>query len=216
MAKYGIGLPKKLSEEDYVNQTFVDLINLGRLPFPKNTDERPLYVRVRKWKDKFTLEQKNKLEKLGIYLKDNEYLTIVDDEIELPFNLDELDKINEELEKTNDTESKIVLKKKIEKQKEEIIKKSKEIDETIKNNISTSEINNIEREELKQEEQELSSSDYKTFIELFDKWLKNNTKEKVKRNGAVSLYTKLRSRDEDGNFRCEMCNCAGFSTNDFE
>ena len=37
---------------------------------------------------------------------------------------------------------------KIEKQKEEIIKKSKKIDETIKNNKSINEINNIEREEL--------------------------------------------------------------------
>ena len=76
LAKYGIGLPKKLSEEDYVNQTFVDLINLGRLPIPKNSDEKPLYSRVRKWKDKFTLEQKQILTMLGMDLGEEEPISI--------------------------------------------------------------------------------------------------------------------------------------------
>lgn len=76
LAKYGIGLPKKLSEEDYVNQTFVDLINLGRLPIPKNSDEKPLYGRVRKWKDKFTLEQKQILTILGMNLGEEESISI--------------------------------------------------------------------------------------------------------------------------------------------
>ena len=76
LAKYGIGLPKKLSEEDYVNQTFVDLINLGRLPIPKNSDEKPLYSRVRKWKDKFTPQQKQILTMLGMDLGVEEPISI--------------------------------------------------------------------------------------------------------------------------------------------
>ena len=76
LAKYGIGLPRKLSEEDYVNQTFVDLINLGRLPIPKNSDEKSLYGRVRKWKDKFTIEQKQILTMLGMDLGEEELISI--------------------------------------------------------------------------------------------------------------------------------------------
>ena len=76
LVKYGIGLPKKLSEEDYVNQTFVDLINLGRLPISKNNDEKPLYGRVHKWKDKFTLEQKQILTILGMNLGEEEPISI--------------------------------------------------------------------------------------------------------------------------------------------
>lgn len=157
-------------------------------------------------------------ERIKEIIKQESSKTVNEDfeEVELPFDLKELEKINERLSQIQETKSTTILKNKIEKQKQEIIKKSKEIDDTIKKNKSISEINNIEREELKQEEQELSGSIYKTFIELFEKWLKNNKKEKVKRNPVVSLYTKDRARDEQGNYRCELCNCSSFSANDFE
>lgn len=49
---------------------------MGRLPIPKNSDEKPLYSRVRKWKDKFTPQQKQILTMLGMDLGEEEPISI--------------------------------------------------------------------------------------------------------------------------------------------
>lgn len=55
LSKIGISIPVKLEEKDYVEQTFIDLINLGHIP--SNKEDYSFYQRYRKWKGKFTPEQ---------------------------------------------------------------------------------------------------------------------------------------------------------------
>ena len=61
----GIAVPVKLEESDYIEQAFCGLVNLGHYPSATVKEEHALYMRVYKWKDKFSEEQKQILSYLG-------------------------------------------------------------------------------------------------------------------------------------------------------
>lgn len=58
LSQIGIIVPVKLEESDYIDQTFCGLINLGHYPSASVKEEHALYIRIYKWKDKFSEEQK--------------------------------------------------------------------------------------------------------------------------------------------------------------
>lgn len=58
LSQIGITVPVKLEESDYIDQTFCGLINLGHYPSASVKEEHALYIRIYKWKDKFSEEQK--------------------------------------------------------------------------------------------------------------------------------------------------------------
>lgn len=66
LLQLGIAIPVKLEESDYIEQAFCSLINLGHYPSASLKEEHALYIRVYKWKDKFSDEQKQILSYLGI------------------------------------------------------------------------------------------------------------------------------------------------------
>ena len=65
LLQFGIAIPIKLEESDYVEQAFCCLVNLGHYPSATIKEEHALYMRVYKWKDKFSEEQKQILSYLG-------------------------------------------------------------------------------------------------------------------------------------------------------
>ena len=65
LSQLGIAVPIKLEESDYIEQAFCGLINLGHYPSATVKEEHALYMRVYKWKDKFSEEQKQILSYLG-------------------------------------------------------------------------------------------------------------------------------------------------------
>lgn len=65
LLQLGIAVPIKLEESDYVEQAFCGLVNLGHYPSATVKEEHALYMRVYKWKDKFSEEQKQILSYLG-------------------------------------------------------------------------------------------------------------------------------------------------------
>lgn len=65
LSQLGIAVPVRLEQSDYIEQAFCSLINLGHYPSASVKEEHALYVRVYKYKDKFSEEQKQILSYLG-------------------------------------------------------------------------------------------------------------------------------------------------------
>ena len=72
LAKYGIAIPIKLEQIDYIDQAFCGLVELGHYPSSSVTEEHSLYISTYKWKDKFSDEQRKILSLLGISENDDE------------------------------------------------------------------------------------------------------------------------------------------------
>lgn len=65
LSQLGIAVPVRLEESDYIEQAFCSLINLRHYPSASVKEEHALYIRVYKYKDKFSEEQKQILSYLG-------------------------------------------------------------------------------------------------------------------------------------------------------
>ena len=116
---------------------------------------------------------------------------------------DDLELINEEIEK------------KLSEKREKLFEESKKIDEEIKSvqNETSSELYPSEVEELSDSELELLSlaNGIDDFNKLYE--LSKNQKRKVRRNPAVSLKTKLRTKDNNGFLHCDYCGSSETDTN---
>ena len=75
LSQLGIAIPVKLEESDYIEQAFCGLVNLGHYPSASVKEEHALYIRVYKYKDKFSEEQKQILSYLG-FISETEVVDI--------------------------------------------------------------------------------------------------------------------------------------------
>ena len=73
LSQLGIAIPVKLEESDYIEQAFCGLVNLGH--YPSASVKHALYIRVYKYKDKFSEEQKQILSYLG-FISETEVVDI--------------------------------------------------------------------------------------------------------------------------------------------
>lgn len=128
--------------------------------------------------------------------------------IDFPYTLDRMNELQKQLEEDGKFTKKVALetKKRINK-----IKKLDAIDQELK--IKSND--ELSEDEFLQEEENMINVD-KSFDELYDDWKKRHIGINVKRNPVVAAITKNRSRDNEGNFCCEMCNAKNFESYSFD
>lgn len=122
-------------------------------------------------------------------------------------SLEELEKLKIKLSTLTDQEKDL-----IEKRKRKIII-MKNIDEELKNN---SDSDSLSYDDFNFEITEILETGITDFDELYNYWKQKNNFKNVKRNPSVAAITKLRARDSEGNFSCELCGVRGFDSQSFD
>ena len=125
-------------------------------------------------------------------------------------SLEELDKIKEQI---------LLLDSQTKRELEESKRKTKAlemIDSEIKESECLDIISSSERSDLNNEIDSLLELNEHDFERLYMIWKQKQNKKLIKRNPVVAAITKLRARDDNGNYCCELCNSKAFDSRDFD